>query len=102
MYDSWHDIEVIRNSKILSRDILIEQTVTGNICESGDILARDRMLPEIKGGDLVCVLDAGAYGWCMASCYNTRPRPAEVLICADGNIRVIRRRETIEDMVMLF
>lgn len=102
MYDSWHDIEVIRDGAVVARDNLIEQTVTGNICESGDILARDRMLPEIKSGDLLCVLDAGAYGWSMCSTYNSRPRPAEVLICQDGSIKLIRRRETIEDMMMLF
>lgn len=102
MYDSWHDIEVIRENNIVNRDSLIEQTVVGNICESGDVLARDRMLPEIKSGDIVCVLDAGAYGWSMCSTYNTRPRPAEILICKDGSIKVIRRRETIDDLMMLF
>jgi len=102
MYDSWHDIEVIRDSEVVSRDNLTEQTVTGNICESGDILAKNRMLPEIKTGDLVAVLDAGAYGYAMCSSYNSRPRPAEVLIKKDGSIELIRRRETIEDLFRFF
>ncbi|MGN0739265.1 MAG: diaminopimelate decarboxylase [Treponema sp.] len=102
MYNSWHDIEVLRNGKPVSRDSLIEQTVTGNICESGDLLAKDRLLPKINAGDLICVLDAGAYGWSMCSTYNSRPRPAEVMICKDGSVRQIRRRETVEDLMRLF
>ena len=102
MYDSWHDIEIIRNGKVVSRDNLKEVTVTGNICESGDILAKNRMLPEIQEGDLACVLDTGAYGWSMCSTYNSRPRPAEVMICKDGSIKEIRRRETIEDLFRYF
>ena len=76
----------------------MEQTVTGNICESGDVLAKKRLLPEIKEGDILGVLDAGAYGYAMASTYNQRLRPAEVLICGDGSLRLIRRRETFEDL----
>lgn len=102
MYDSWHDIEIIRDGKIVSRNSLVEQTVTGNICESGDILAKARQLPEIKRGDLACILDTGAYGYSMCSSYNSRPRPAEVLIKNDGSVKQIRRRETIEDLMRLF
>ncbi len=99
MYDSWHDIEILRDGEVVSRDELQEITVTGNICESGDLLAKDRMLPEIKRGDLACVLDTGAYGYSMCSPYNSRPRPAEVLVCEDGSLKLIRRRETIEDLM---
>ena len=103
MYDSHHDIEVIRDGEVVSRDgELQEQTVTGNICESGDILAKNRQLPKIEEGDLICVLDTGAYGYSMCSSYNSRPRPAEVLICADGSVKQIRRRETIDDLLMMF
>ena len=102
MYDSWHDIEIIRDDKVVSRDNLVEQTVTGNICESGDLLAKNRMLPEIKCGDMVAVLDAGAYGYAMCSSYNSRPRPAEVMICKDGSVKLIRRRETFDDLFRLF
>lgn len=99
MYDSWHDIEILRDGKVVSRNDLQEITVTGNICESGDLLAKDRMLPEIHRGDLACVLDSGAYGYSMCSTYNSRPRPAEVMICKDGTVKQIRRRETIEDLL---
>ena len=103
MYDSHHDIEILRNGEVVSRDgELQEQTVTGNICESGDILAKNRQLPKIEEGDLICVLDTGAYGYSMCSSYNSRPRPAEVLICADGSVKQIRRRETIDDLLMMF
>ena len=102
MYDSWHDVEVIRDGKVVSRDELSEITVCGNICESGDLLAKDRKLPGIKKGDLVCMLDAGAYGYSMCSNYNSRPRPAEVMICKDGSVKLIRRRETYEDLLRLF
>lgn len=102
MYDSWHDIEFMRDNEIVKRENLTEQTVTGNICESGDILAKNRMLPEVKTGDLAVVLDAGAYGYAMASSYNTRPRPAEVLITSNGEVKCIRRAETYEDIMRLF
>ena len=101
MYDSWHDIEVIRNGETVSREDLFEQTVTGNICESGDLLAKDRMLPKISKGDLICVLDTGAYGYSMCSTYNSRPRPAEVMISIDGDLSCIRKRETYEDIMRL-
>ena len=104
MYDSHHDIEVFRDGELVSRNEpdLTEQTVTGNICESGDILAKNRLLPKIQEGDLLCVLDTGAYGWSMCSTYNSRPRPAEVMICANGKVKQIRRKETIEDLLSMF
>lgn len=72
--------------------------VVGPVCESGDFLARDRALPPLESGDLIAVLGAGAYGFVMASQYNSRPRPAEVLV--DGaRYSVIRRRETYEDLI---
>ncbi len=101
MYNSWHDIEVLRDGSVLPRENMETVTVTGNICESGDILAKDRQMPAMQEGDLVCVLDAGAYGYSMCSSYNSRPRPAEVMICKDGTVRQIRRRETIEDLLGL-
>ena len=73
--------------------------VVGNICESGDILAKDRLLPSVEYGDLIGVMNAGAYGYSMASNYNSRQRPAEVLLCADGSTRLIRRRDTFEDLL---
>lgn len=72
--------------------------VVGPVCESGDFLAKDRALPELKRGDLLAVFSAGAYGMVMASNYNTRPRAAEVLVQGD-NARLVRRRETFDDLV---
>jgi diaminopimelate decarboxylase len=72
----------------------------GPLCESSDTLGRDRRLPRPRPGDLFAVLDAGAYGAVMASNYNRRPMPAEVLV--DGSAwSVIRRRQTIDDLLAL-
>jgi diaminopimelate decarboxylase len=72
--------------------------VVGPVCETGDFLARERELPEMREGGLLAVLDAGAYGMALASNYNTRPRAAEIIV--DGkSARVIRRRETIRDLL---
>jgi diaminopimelate decarboxylase len=72
--------------------------VVGPVCESGDYLAKDRRLPELKRGDLLATFSAGAYGMSMASNYNSRPRAAEVLVDGETH-RLIRRRETYEDLV---
>jgi diaminopimelate decarboxylase len=72
--------------------------VVGPVCESGDFLARDRELPIVEEGELLAIMDVGAYGMVLASNYNSRPRAAEVLI--DGkSMRVIRRRETVTDLL---
>jgi diaminopimelate decarboxylase len=72
--------------------------VVGPICESGDFLAKDRSLPRLDRGDLLAIFSAGAYGMVMASNYNTRPRAAEVLVALRQS-RLVRRRETYEDLV---
>ncbi|MBQ3890750.1 MAG: diaminopimelate decarboxylase [Lachnospiraceae bacterium] len=99
MYDSWHDAEIIRNGKVVKRENLKEITICGNICESGDLLCKERPVPDIKEEDIVCLLDTGAYGYSMCSNYNSRPRPAEVLITKTGEDKVIRKRETYEDLL---
>ncbi len=71
--------------------------IVGPICESGDFIARDRMLPMIQMGDLIAVYDAGAYGFTMASNYNSRPLPAEVLV-KDGQMNLIREAQTLDDL----
>lgn len=78
------------------------QTVdfTGGICENTDRLAEDRPFPEVEEGDLVAIMDSGAYGYSMATQYNTRPRPAEVLLEGD-RATVVRRRESIQDIFEL-
>jgi diaminopimelate decarboxylase len=72
--------------------------VVGPICESGDFLARDRELPRVEEAELLAVMSSGAYGFTMASNYNTRPRAAEVLV-GGGGYSIVRRRETYEDLV---
>ena len=74
--------------------------IVGPVCESSDVVGRDRMLPLLQVGDVVAIRDAGAYGSAMASNYNRRPLPAEVLVDA-GTWRVIRRRQTIDDQLAL-
>ena len=101
MYGSHHDIEIYRKNIVPS---IKEETVNivGNICETGDIIAKERKLPEIFQDDILGVLDSGAYGYSMSSNYNSRLRPAEVLIQSDGNLRLIRRRDTIDDLIRNF
>lgn len=72
--------------------------VVGPVCESGDFFAKDRRLPAIEPGDLLAVMSAGAYGFVMASNYNTRPRPPEVLV-AGTDVHVVRTRETQEELI---
>jgi diaminopimelate decarboxylase len=99
LYDSHHDIEVYRQGRLLKEQLTQKATVVGNICETGDIIAKDRELPCVREDDLLGVMDAGAYGYIMSSNYNSRLRPAEVLIQTDGTPRLIRRRETLEDLM---
>ncbi len=101
MYNSHHDIEIYRNDDIPS---LKEETVhiVGNICETGDIIAKDRKLPEMFEKDIIGVLDSGAYAFSMSSNYNNRLKPAEVMIDKSGNYQLIRRRDTLEDLVRNF
>jgi len=98
MYDAYHGIEIYRKSDVKSEKTE-PVTVVGNICESGDIIAKDRMLPEIFKDDILCILDAGAYGFSMSSNYNNRFRPAEVLIRENNDVVLIRERDTFEDIL---
>jgi len=94
MYDSYHHIVVANkgnNKEVEKLD------VAGNVCESGDLFARDRPLPKIEEGDLLAILNAGAYSFSMASQYNSRPRPAEILVKND-EVEIIRERETYDDL----
>jgi diaminopimelate decarboxylase len=96
LYNAYHEIAKVE----LKEGSSISQTVdvVGPVCETGDFFARGRELPVSEEGDLLAILDAGAYGMALASNYNTRPRPAEVLV--DGkSVKVIRRRETIADLL---
>jgi diaminopimelate decarboxylase len=96
LYQAHHEIVPVSVNSQSSPDETVD--VVGPICETGDFFARDRTLPSLNEGDLVAILDAGAYGMALASNYNTRPRPAEVLV--DGKtVRLIRRRETVADLM---
>jgi len=77
-------------------DVLVD--IVGPVCESGDFLAKDRWLPPVERGDLICIFTTGAYGFVMSSQYNSRPRAAEVLVDG-GEVELIRRRETYDDLV---
>jgi diaminopimelate decarboxylase len=94
LYGSHHEIRHVREAE---RPPLVGDVV-GPICESSDFFARDREIGRPEAGDLLAVMSAGAYGFSMASNYNTRPRAAEVL-CAGKDFAVIRRRETLEDLL---
>ncbi len=101
MYGSHHDVEIYSMDKAASRE---KETVmiVGNICETGDIIASNRKLPEIFEKDILGVLDSGAYGYSMSSNYNNRLRPAEVLIDSEGDYRLIRRRDDLDDLLRNF
>lgn len=100
LYDSYHAITTIKSNK--SENGKEVATIVGNICESGDIIANEREMRKVSEGDIVAVGNAGAYGFSMSSNYNCRLKPAEVLIDKDGNDRLIRRRDTIEDLIRNF
>jgi diaminopimelate decarboxylase len=95
MYGSYHHMLVANNL-----DAPEEETydVVGPICETGDILAKERRLPKVQEGDLLAILNAGAYGYAMSSQYNARPRAAEILV-KNGKCAPIRERETLDDLL---
>jgi diaminopimelate decarboxylase len=94
LYGAYHEIRPVRQA---SRGTTVVDVV-GPICESGDFLAKERELPACEPGDLLAVMSAGAYGFAMASNYNARPRPPEVLVRED-RYDLIRERENYEDLV---
>ena len=94
LYQAHHEIVPVRPRGGRARAV----DVVGPVCETGDFFARDRKLPPLEAGDLVALLDAGAYGMAQSSNYNTRLRPAEVLV-EGGKARLIRRRETMADLL---
>ena len=98
LYGAYHRIWPVRTDLPVDEGGTVLCDIVGPICESGDFLAKDRRLPEVEEGDLLAVFSAGAYGASMASNYNGRPRPAEVLVDGDA-WRVVRRRETFEDLL---
>ncbi|MBI3465965.1 MAG: diaminopimelate decarboxylase [Planctomycetes bacterium] len=104
LYDAFHRIWPVEPAVPPPEDYegdmpgTVRCDVVGPICESGDFLAKNRPLPPVQAGDLLAIFSAGAYGMAMSSNYNSRPRAAEVLV--DGStFRLVRRRETYEDLV---
>jgi diaminopimelate decarboxylase len=95
LYDSHHEIWPLQKDKKRKPWVY---DVVGPVCESGDFLAKDRYLPELRSGDRLALLSAGAYGFSMSSNYNSRPRAAEVMV-KGGEFAVIRKRETCEDLI---
>jgi len=107
LYDAYHQVLPLRQlSNLHPRfaplrgQLSLISNVVGPICESSDVLARDRDLPPLQPGDQLALMDAGAYGFSMASHYNSQPRPAEVLVDGEA-VYLIRRRETYEDLTTL-
>ena len=94
LYSAYHEIVPVKKPGKSRQRV----DVVGPICETGDFFARDRELASVEAGDLLAILDAGAYGFSLASNYNSRCRPAEVLI-EKGKARLVRRREVLDDLL---
>ncbi len=94
LYSAYHAVEPVLPRK--GRKVKVD--IVGPVCETGDFFARDRMLEPVKAGDLLAILDAGAYGMTQSSNYNARPRPAEVLV-EGKSMKLIRKRETFADLI---
>lgn len=95
LYEAYHEIRPV-DRRNLGQPIVAD--VVGPVCESGDFFARERALPEPKEGDLLAVMSAGAYGFVMASNYNSRPRAPELLV-NNADVHVIRERDTFDDII---
>jgi len=98
LYQSYHEIVPVEEPKSERERKIGKIDIVGPVCESGDFFALDREMPELREGDLLAIMSAGAYGFVMASNYNSRPVPAEVLVRGD-KFALIRKRQTWDDMV---
>ncbi len=94
LYDSYHGI-IVYNDSMEEEEV----TIVGNICETGDIITKGRRLPRVAEGDYIGVRTTGAYGYSMSSNYNARLRPAEVLLERSGTTRLIRKRDSLEELI---
>jgi diaminopimelate decarboxylase len=95
LYEGHHEIVPLVEPTSADR---VKVDVVGPICESGDFFCQDRQLPDFQPGENIALMSAGAYGFAMASNYNSRPLPAEILV-AGANVTVIRKRQTLEDVI---
>ena len=99
LYQSYHEIMPVEKGRGDSPNRPATKfDIVGPVCESGDFFALDREMPELREGELLAIMSAGAYGFVMASNYNSRPLPAEALVCGD-RVSLIRKRQTWEDLV---
>ena len=99
LYQSYHEIVPVEEGRGDSLNRPLEKIdIVGPVCESGDFFALDREMPKLREGDLLAIMSAGAYGFVMASTYNSRPLPAEALVHGD-KIALIRNRQTWDDLI---
>ena len=98
LYQSYHEIVPVKQPQTERERKISEIDIVGPVCESGDFFALDREMPEVREGDLLAIMSAGAYGFVMASNYNSRPLPAEALVRGD-KFAQIRKRQTWGDLV---
>lgn len=94
LYEAYHEIAPVKEKKGEKKPV----DIVGPVCESGDCFAHGREFPAVEQGELVAILDAGAYGFSMSSNYNTRARPAEIMVIGE-KFATVRKRETLEDMI---
>jgi diaminopimelate decarboxylase len=100
LYEAWHEVIALTEKKLSpGAGKALHWDLVGPVCESGDWLARDRCLPLLAEGDFLALACAGAYGSSMASNYNSRPRPAEVLVHPNQTVELIRCREQLDSML---
>ena len=97
LYQGYHEVVPVREPKDQS---VANVDVVGPVCESGDFFALDRPLPDVETGEVLALMSAGAYGFTMASNYNSRPLPAEILV-SGADAKIVRRRQTYADMISL-
>jgi len=94
LYDAYHKIEPVVKRNVAK----VQADIVGPVCESGDFFAKSREVDHLERNDLVSIFSSGAYGFTMASNYNSRCRPAEVLVDKD-KVKLVRARETFEDLI---
>ncbi len=94
LYDAYHDVVALKKSNAKK----VKMDIVGPICESGDFFAKDRIFPQLKKGDLIAVMSTGAYGYVMASNYNVRGRPPEVMV-RGNKYAITKKRETFQDLM---
>jgi diaminopimelate decarboxylase len=98
LYQSYHEIVPVVETKTERKRKISKIDIVGPVCESGDFFALDREMPEVQEGDLLAIMSVGAYGFVMASNYNSRQLPAEALVRGD-KFALIRKRQRWEDLV---